>query len=150
MIPVLRRNSNVQRMWSDPTDIFQREFDRMLNRFVSSEPTETLGQYPVDITEDENHIYVDAEMPGFAKDEVDVTLEAGVLTIIGERKSEQESDKERPQRHLSERRFTRVQRSFTMPTSVDESKVEATLSDGVLHLKLHKREEVKPRKIAIQ
>lgn len=137
-------------MWSDPTDLVQREFDRMLNRFVGSEPTETLAQYPVDISEDENHIFVDAEMPGFSKDEVDVTLEAGVLTITGERKSEQESDKERPQRHLSERRFTRVQRSFTMPTSVDESKVDATLSDGVLHLKLHKREEVKPRKIAIK
>ena len=152
MIPVIRRNGGVQRMWTDPSDLVQREMDRVFNRFFAPDtPTQTLAHYPVDIYEDENHIFVDAEMPGFRKDDVDVTLEAGVLTITAERKSETDTGgSEKAQHHLTERRYSRVQRSFSMPSSVDDSKVEATLSDGVLHLKLHKREEVKPRKITVK
>ena len=105
------------------------------------------GVYPVDIREDENHIYVDAELPGFKNSEVEVTLENGLLHIQAERKEETEPKGEV---HLRERRFTRVSRSFSMPNTVDEKKVEAALQNGVLHLTLNKREEVKPKKIAIK
>jgi HSP20 family protein len=119
----------------------------MLNRLWSNGgESELIGAYPVDIREDEDHIFVDAEMPGFKKDEVDVTLEAGVLTITGERKLEEVKG----EKHLTERRFTRVQRSFSLPSSVDDAKVEAALTDGVLHITLNKREEVKPRKITVK
>lgn len=158
MLPVVRRDGGgVQRAWSpwswsDPMDLVQREFDRMFNRFGGELGSEALGAYPVDISEDQDKIYVEAELPGFMKEDVDVTLESGILTITAERKTEkQEPEKaERTQRHLQERRFTRVQRSFTLPTSVDEGNVEASLSDGVLHITLHKREEVKPRKITLK
>ncbi|MBI1370396.1 MAG: Hsp20 family protein [Planctomycetes bacterium] len=148
MYPVLRRKGNGRLAWADPFEPIQREFDSMLGRFFGDADTQTslVGAYPVDIHEDENHIYVSAELPGFKKDEVDVTLEAGVLTIRGERKSEETKGTE----HLSERRFTRVQRAFTMPTSVDEAKVDAHLVDGVLKITLDKREEVKPRKIEVK
>jgi len=148
MLPTIRKRNDLRNVWTDPYDTIHREFDSMLNRLWGDGGSsgQLVGAYPVDIHEDDDHIYVDAEMPGFAKDEVDVTLEAGVLTIQGERKVEEKSGS----RHLNERRFTRVQRSFSLPSSVNESTVEAKLSDGVLHVTLNKREEVKPRKIAVK
>lgn len=148
MLPTIRRRSGLRNMWTDPYENMHREFDTMLNRLWGDggEPGELVGSYPVDIREDEDHIFVDAEMPGFKKDEVDVTLEAGTLTITGQRKLEEAEG----EKHLTERRFTRVQRSFSLPSSVDEAKVEAALADGVLHITLNKREEVKPRKITVK
>jgi HSP20 family protein len=90
-------------------------------------------------------VFVDAELPGFRKDEIDLTLEGGVLTITAERKQEPKKTE-----HLTERRYTRVQRSFALPTSVDESAVDAKLEGGVLKLKLAKHDEVKPHKIEVK
>jgi HSP20 family protein len=107
----------------------------------------TTGVYPVDVREDQDHIYVDAELPGFKREEIEVTLENGMLHIAAERRP-QPNQKGEP--HLQERRFTRVARSFTLPNTLDEGKVDAKLEDGVLHLTLHKREEVKPRRIEVK
>ena len=144
MLPTLRKN--VRSIWEDPFDMLQREFERAAGRTNGGEGR-WVASYPVDVHEDENHIYVEAEMPGFKKDEIDVTLESGVLTISAERKTE---PREGATKHLTERTFTRVYRSFSLPNTVDENKVDAELKDGVLHLSLDKREEVKPRKIAIK
>ena len=134
-------------MYEDP---FQAEFNRMLNRFLGdggSEPAALTGFYPVDIREDADHYYIEAEMPGFTKDQVNITLENGVLSIVAERR---QVEQPKGETHLNERRFTRVARSFTLPNAVNESNVEASLTDGVLRIELHKREEVKPRKIAVK
>jgi HSP20 family protein len=136
--------------WADPFELLHRDFDRMLSRHLGDGEGPAQGltaAYPVDIREDQDHVYVDAEMPGFTRDQVDVTLENGVLTLNAERKIDEQPE---GQQHLNERRFTRVSRSFTLPNTVDESKVDATLVDGVLKLTLHKREEVKPRRIEIK
>lgn len=131
---------------SRPVDVFD-ELSRALtkNWFDEGEAT-GLGAYPVDIHEDDDHVYVDAELPGFNKDEVEVTLENGILRINAQRKSEQQKG----QPHLTERRFTRVSRAFSLPTPVEEGKVDAKLTDGVLKLTLDKREEVKPRTIQVR
>jgi len=123
------------------------ELSRALSKnwFDEGEAT-SLGAYPVDIHEDDDHVYVEAELPGFDKDEVEVTLENGILRINAERKSEEKKG----QPHLTERRFTRVSRAFSLPTTVDEGKVDAKLNDGVLNLTLDKRDEVKPRKIQVK
>jgi HSP20 family protein len=146
MLPTTRRN--VRNIWADPFDSLHREFDRALSRMVSDQENggPATAHYPVDIHEDEDNITVEAEMPGFSKDEIDVTLENGVLTIQAERKVAESKGS----RHLNERRFTRVARSFSLPNSVDESDVDASLTDGVLTLTLKKREEVKPRRIEVK
>ena len=143
MFPIMRR-SNVY----DPVDTVQREFDRALGRWFGGDggDYELIGAYPVDIREDDEHVYVDAEIPGFKKDEINVTMENGMLHISGERKVE----KTKGESHLSERRYTKISRSFTLPTAVNESNVDAKLDNGVLHLILNKREEVKPRKIEVK
>ena len=145
MYPVLSRD--LERFFDEPTDLIRRELSRMFRGWP--EPVETgnalTGTYPVDINEDENSVYVEAEMPGFSKDDISVTLEQGVLNISAERKPEDfEGTK-----HLQERLYTQVQRRFTLPAAVDESTVEAGFKDGVLTLKIQKTPEAKPRRIKI-
>jgi len=139
MLPTMRGE------W-DPFETFGRELSRAWGRGDGNGDRLFTAAYPVDIHEDENHLYVEAELPGFRKDEIDITLENGVLTIAGERKVE---NRQGPS-HLNERRYTRVQRSFNLPDTVDEENVNATLEDGVLKLTLNKKEEVKPRKIQLK
>jgi HSP20 family protein len=146
MLPT--RRSNVRSIWSDPFELLHRDFDRALNNYFEGGPTPVAG-YPVDIREDDESVYVDAELPGFKRDEINVTMENGVLTIEAERKIEN-TGSQTGQHHLNERRFTKVSRSFSLPNTVDESNVDAKLEDGVLHLSLQKREEVKPRRIEVK
>src|SRR5262245_27613163 len=135
---LMRRNA-----W-DPFAAMRRELGNWIGQCAAG-GDEVVRHYPVDIHEDKDFIHVHAEMPGFKKDEIEVTLENGVLSIGAQRKSEEVKGES----HLSERRFTRIARAFTLPNTVDEGKVEASLVDGVLTLKLHKREEVKARKIQV-
>lgn len=141
-----------RRAYENPFDLLDREFGRLIGR-VRQDAEDNGGggawaSYPIDIREDSEHVYVDAELPGFSKDQVDVTLENGVLSIRAQR--DQQPTQEGQVQHVQERRFTRVQRSFTVPKTVDENQVDAKLEDGVLHLTLNKREEVKPRRITVQ
>jgi len=107
---------------------------------------ELTGAYPVDIREEDDKIVVEAEMPGFKRDEIDVQLDGDILRIAAERKAKETKGTQ----HLSERRFTRVERAFTLPAPVDESKIEAKLEDGVLHLKMSRGAEARPRRIEVK
>ena len=131
----------------DPVELMTRDFDRLMrNWWGEAELPANLAPYAVDVHEDPDHFYLTAELPGFTRDEIDVTLENGVLTINAQRKEETKDG--RDPLHV-ERRWTHFQRSFTLPTAVNESAVKAELADGVLNVTLDKREEVKPRKIQI-
>ena len=140
----------------DPLELAQREFDSMLNRFFGGREANGgsggyLAPYAVDVREDGDHIYVEAELPGFRKEEVDVTLENQTLTISAERREQTGNGGEakKGEHLLRERRYTRFLRSFTLPPTVDEQSVNAKLNDGVLTITLNKREETKPRKISV-
>lgn len=135
----------------DPFEAMHRDFDSMLGRMFTGRESEGnwMAPYGVDIREDADHIYVDAELPGFKKDEVEITLENQTLTIAAERRS-QVKPKDGEQTLLQERRYSRFLRSFTLPPTVNESKCDAKLQDGVLTITLDKREETKPRKISVQ
>jgi len=124
-------------------------FDRLVRDFEPAPPIaegDFTGAYPVDIREDDGRLIVDAEMPGFKRDEVDVSIDNGVLTITAERTPHETKGT----KHLTERRYTRVERSFTLPATVDESEVRAKLDDGVLHLELPQTEDNKPKRIEIK
>jgi HSP20 family protein len=144
----------------DPFEGAQREFDTMLNRFFGGRDLGNggagngngggyLAPYAVDVREDGDHIYVEAELPGFKKDDVDITLENQTLTIAAERRDDNNPDGTKGEHLLRERRYTRFLRSFTLPPTVDEQSVNAKLTDGVLTITLNKREETKPRKISV-
>jgi HSP20 family protein len=141
---------------ADPFELAQRDFDHLLNRLFNGQAAQDgggtrLAPYGVDIREDQDHFYVEAELPGFKKDDVDITLENQTLTIAAERREENKQGD--PQKKgdllLHERRYSRFLRSFTLPPTVDEQTVNAKLADGVLTITLNKREETKPRKISV-
>src|SRR5581483_774435 len=153
----------------DPMEIAQREFDSMLGRWLGGREQTSTGfaPYAVDVREDADHIYVEAELPGFNKDDVDITLENQTLTITAERSEHRDEPQQQQQASgkkgsqqvtegkpkgdylLRERRYSRFQRSFTLPPTVDEQTVNAKLDNGVLIVTLNKREETKPRKISV-
>ena len=142
---------------ADPMEYVQRDFDNLLNRLFNGSQVQDggarLAPYGVDIREDQDHFYVEAELPGFKKDDVDITLENQTLTISAERRAESrqggEPGNDKGELLLHERRYSRFLRSFTLPPTVDEQSVNAKLIDGVLTITLNKREETKPRKISV-
>lgn len=139
----------------DPFEDAHRDFDTMLSRFFGGRAFDNgggmLAPYAVDVREDADHIYVEAELPGYRKEDVDITLENQTLTITAERKeAHKQGDEKKGELLLHERRYSRFQRSFTLPPTVHESKCDAKLADGVLTITLDKREESKPRKISVQ
>ena len=144
MVPT-RTLRSCRPIWPAAFDLFGDDIGRAVGRWLDDRPAMTTTAYPVDIREDQNNLYVDAELPGFTKDDVTVTFEKGVLQINAERKPVEAEG----QQHLTERHYTRVARSLSLPTSVADDKIEARLENGVLHLTLPKREEVKPRTISV-
>ena len=138
--------NSMQKVWDTPFDLL-RDMDRAINGRVGVDNDDLTAKYPVDIHEDEDGLTVAAELPGFTKDQVDVSIDNGVLTIAAKRDT---TKKEDVTAHLHERRFTRVRRQFTLPTTVDPTDVDAKLADGLLTLRLKKKEEVKPRKIEVK
>jgi HSP20 family protein len=139
-------------------DPFARDFTSLaerLNRafdlrFWDEADRESLGGWnpPVDIFEDENGITLKAELPGMKKEEMDVRVENNVLTLHGERKRESEVKEDGYFR--SERAYGSFSRSFTLPTTVDASKIGANYKDGVLTVTLPKAEEAKPKQIDVK
>lgn len=103
---------------------------------------------PVDVLETDRDYVIKAELPEVKKDDVKVTVQDGVLTILGERRQEQEEKDKRY--HRVERSYGSFVRSFTLPEFVDESKVSAEFKDGVLRLQLPKTEKAKPRAIEVK
>lgn len=143
--------ARVMRSNVDPFEAMHRDFDSVLGRLFLGREAEGnwMAPYGVDIREDTDHIYVEAELPGFKKEEVEITLENQTLTIAAERRV-QEKQKDGEQTLLQERRYSRFLRSFTLPPTVNESKVDAKLQEGILLITLDKREETKPKKITVQ
>jgi HSP20 family protein len=150
MIPALFHRPRVESSLRPMSRNIDQIFDEFVDWFGGNglSASEETAAYPVDVREEDGQIIIDAEMPGFEKDEVDVTLERGVLNISAEHKEENEK-KEKGKTHLHERRYRRIQRTFSLPAAVDESHVDAKLKDGVLHLTLHKKKEAIPHKIEI-
>lgn len=139
---------------ADPFEMMQNEFDSALGRLFTGRNGGNgngnghhLAPYGVDVREDQDHLYVEAELPGFKKEDVDITLENQTLTISAQRK--EANEKPQGEWLLNERRYSRFLRSFTLPPTVDEQSVNAKLADGVLTITLNKREETKPRKITV-
>jgi HSP20 family protein len=124
------------------------DFENVLRGFFGDGGQSRLmtGGFDVDMWEDSDHVYIEAEMPGFKKDDLDVTLEGGVLTIRGKK---EERDRKGTQ-HLSEVCYGEFVRSFTLPVAVDEEKVNAELKEGILKLTLNKKEEAKAHKIQVK
>ena len=102
----------------------------------------------MDISETDAEYLIKAELPEVKKDDVNVTVQEGVLTIHGERG--QEKEEKGKKYHRVERSYGSFVRSFTVPGDVDETKVRAESKDGLLHLHLPKSEKAKPKAIEVK
>jgi HSP20 family protein len=101
----------------------------------------------VDIHETEDALVVTADLPGMKESDLDVRIENNTLTIGGERKFESEVKEENYLR--VERTYGSFTRSFSLPNAVKTEGIEASYKDGVLTVKLPKREESKPRQVKV-
>jgi|SRR6516164_9276102 HSP20 family protein len=132
-------------------DHLQNEMDRLLGRWGFEGPRvrALAPSFPlVNLWEDENAFYIEAELPGLKQDDLHIAVtDRNRLTLEGERKAEEGSQ---GNWHRRERGFGRFQRIFTLPVPVDADKVEAKLENGVLNLLLPKSEDAKPRRIAVK
>ena len=102
----------------------------------------------VDVSENENEYRVKADIPGVKKEDLNVSVQDGILTISGESRYQDEEKKD-GRVIRQERRFGKYSRSMRLGKDVDTSNLKAEYKDGVLELTLPKLEEVKPKKIAI-
>ena len=103
---------------------------------------------PVDIYQSgDQELVLKAELPDMAREDIDVTVENFVLTVKGDKKVDSAVKEE--QYHHAERRYGAFSRSFSLPRTVDASKVSAEYRNGVLTIKLPLREEAKPRQIKV-
>ena len=133
-----------------------REFDNLVRNLVFRDvalpsPAFQQGQAlaaPADVVETENGFEVKVDLPGHDPKSIDVKLENDTLTISSERRPDSRSEKDT---WIHAGRPTGVfTRSFTLPSNVDGSKVEASYENGVLTVFLPKREEAKPRMIQVK
>ena len=103
---------------------------------------------PVDIFESPEAIELTLELPGVNKDDVRVSTENNQLTITGERRLPHEDRRENY--HRVERSYGTFTRSFTVPSNIDTTNINAQFRDGLLYLTLPKRPESKPRQIKVE
>ncbi|BCX88722.1 HSP20 family protein [Methylomarinovum tepidoasis] len=133
----------------------QRELERTfgtlpggVTRPEGEVPAEVEWVPAVDIKEEQDRYIVQADLPGVKPEDIEVTLENGVLTIKGQRMTEAKEEKENYRR--VERIYGSFFRRFVLPETVDEEKIEAKYDNGVLTLVIPKKAEEAPKKIEVK
>ena len=139
-VPVARRTRSP---WGD-VRTFQREMESLFNGLQGSQD---LWSPPVDVEETPEELVLRAELPGMNREDIDIELEDGVLTIQGEKREEQRG--ENVTGLLYERRWGTFTRRFTLPRAVSPERVTASYANGILTVRVPKAEEAKGRKIEI-
>lgn len=147
---LVRRNDPFRDM-----SVLRRQMDDLFNRnvlgvFSDAGNGETMADWTpaMDVLETEDTVVLRAELPGLTEQDVEITLENNVLSLRGEKKFEHE-EKEGSYRRI-ETRYGSFYRSFSLPTTVDQGKIDAKFRNGVLEITLPKAEQAKPKKIAVK
>ena len=118
------------------------------SRLDKEDKREMVFHPPVDIKENMDSYQVTMEVPGVNKEDISIEMKDSVLSISGKREISSEEKDETY--HRIERYYGSFCRSFTIPTPVDEKKIDAAYKDGILTISIPKKEEAKPKKIVIK
>ncbi len=135
-----------------PTNRIAREIDNLFNdffNFPSYRTADSCDFMPrVNIRENDDNVFLTFELPGMEKKDIKVVVKDNVLTVSGERnfKTEEKGDGY-VRTEISSGTFSR---SFTLPDTVDGEKISADYKNGLLEIKLAKKEEVKPKEIEVK
>lgn len=146
--------------FSDPFSAMRAEMESLFNDFSLggfstiprlTTPLTTEGTMlpSVDVHENDKQIVIEAELPGIEEKDVDLSVQDGVLTVIGEKKFEKKEDKD--DYHMMERRYGSFMRSMRLPDTADEESIDANIDKGILTVTVAKKPgaENKQRKIEI-
>lgn len=128
----------------------RREMERTMRQvFGDAADTTTSTNFvpALDVEEDDDRFVVHVELPGVDPEQVEVSLEDGVLTVVGERRFY--DDKETDGFRRIERRFGSFRRAIHVPDRVEADRVEAVYRDGLLTVTVPKAEDAKPRRITV-
>lgn len=129
----------------DNFEEFTNIIDSFFNDVPSNRRTLDMASFKVDIMEGEKGYTVEAELPGFNKEDIDITIDEGKLTISAARDEEIDSSDEEKNYVHRERRVSRMERTMYF-SDIDEDNVKATLDKGLLKLEIPKQEELETKK----
>lgn len=138
--PSYRSYSPVASVVRNPWFGLNAEIDRLFNAAVGAASPAYGKAFPVDLYEDKDNAYVRADLPGVARDAIDIDLADNTLTIKATRKRGEGENAE----------TVTFDRAITVPENVQADNVRAAYENGVLTVTLPKKEEAKPRKISVQ
>lgn len=124
IVPAWRANSLSNNWFNE----FDHLFDSLIDSRVSARP-----QFSYDLKDNEENFLFSLDLPGVDEKDITIELKDGVLSISGERES-----------------YGRIRKSFSLPKSVDQEKIEAECTNGVLRVLLPKKEAAQPRKIELK
>lgn len=133
---LVRRNNWLPNMLEEMFNGNWIETNNPLRNFENRVPA-------VNVKETENEFVLEVAAPGMKKEDIQLELDDQVLTISSEKKEEKETESEKEKFTLREFSYSSFKRSFTLPESIDSSKIAADYTDGVLKIELPKREEAK-------
>jgi HSP20 family protein len=129
-------------------DSLQSEVNRVFDAFFGNGTSRTRRWVPaMDLVETDEHLVLRADLPGLTRDDVEIEVKDGTLTVAGERKAQHEEKSEGFFR--VERAFGRFSRSLTLPDGIDAERILADFADGVLEVRIPKPAERKPHRVAI-
>jgi len=149
MASLLTRYNPALDLWADHRHMLDRFFEEFFGEFVERRGEGPTVKVPaIDVSETDSEYLVRAEMPGLSQDNIEVSLDNGVLTISGKRETENREENEKV--HRIERTYSAFERRIAVPRTVDPDRVSATYKDGVLEVRLPKTEESKPRRIEVK
>lgn len=146
MLPTTRstRTSRPATRWS-----LLPEIDYLFDDLVGRTSAGWSGWTPsADLIENDDAYVLEMELPGFSRDDIELTVERNVLTVSGQRSAEEET--ENVTYHLRERGTARFSRSFALPRSMNAEGVEARFDNGVLTVTLPKAAEARPKRIEVK
>jgi len=125
-------------------------FEDSLTRSRTTEQEFPMGSWKpaVDIYETDDKVVLKADLPGIEQRDIDLRIEDGTLILNGERKFEPVEKQE--DFHRIERAYGAFHRTFRLPSTVDQTRIEAKHKDGVLEVTLFKREDTRPRQIKVE
>ncbi len=132
-------------------DLLHRDLDRLAQGHLAQAQSENpVADWApaVDIVEEKDRFVLRADVPGVDPADIDVSMDNGVLTVSGERKTELRSEEDGFRR--VERSFGRFYRRFNLPETADAEGIRATSSMGILEISIPKQPEIKSRRIAVE
>jgi HSP20 family protein len=157
MLPMLRNRLATPTLFEssiEPWSDLRREIDRLFDSVLWGGTWNGVSgthswMPPMDVEDEDDLLRVSFEIPGVNPDDVNVTVENGVLTVSGEKKYERRTGDEKQGPYSVERRYGRFQRNIALPQSVEADKVTAHYENGVLELELPKSPDSRKRRIEI-